>query len=103
MRHRTDGGQRFPAEPIAGHTHKILRAPNLRGGVPREGEQCVVAVHPAPVVADPQQEPAPLFDIYVDGRRAGIERVLDQFLHRRRRTLDHLAGGDLVSDGAGEH
>ena len=34
--------------------------------------------------------------------RAGIERVLDQFLHDARRTLDHLAGGDAVDDGLGE-
>ena len=32
----------------------------------------------------------------VDARRAGVDRVLDQFLHRRRRALDDLAGGDAV-------
>ena len=30
------------------------------------------------------------------GARAGVERVLDEFLDDRRRPLDHLAGGDAV-------
>ena len=30
--------------------------------------------------------------------RAGVERVLDQFLDRRRRPLDHFAGGDAVDE-----
>ena len=34
--------------------------------------------------------------------RAGVERVLDQFLHHARRALDHLAGGDAVDDGFGQ-
>ena len=32
-------------------------------------------------------------------RRAGVEAVLHQLLDRRRRPLDHLAGGDAVDDG----
>ena len=31
-------------------------------------------------------------------RGAGVERVLDQLLDRRRRPLDHLAGGDAVDE-----
>ena len=33
-----------------------------------------------------------------DLRRAGVDRVLDQLLHDRRRPLDHLAGGDAVDE-----
>ena len=44
--------------------------------------------------------PAAVLDRDVDRRRAGVERVLDQLLDDRRRTLDDLAGGDLVGDGA---
>ena len=36
------------------------------------------------------------FDGDVDAPRAGVERVLDQLLHRRSRPLDHFAGGDAV-------
>jgi hypothetical protein len=32
----------------------------------------------------------------LDPFRPGVERVLDQFLHRRGRPLDHFARGDAV-------
>ena len=35
---------------------------------------------------------------HVDAARAGVERVLDEFLDHARRPLDHLAGGDAVDD-----
>ena len=38
------------------------------------------------------------FDRHLDRARPGVERVLDQFLDRRRRPLDHLARGDAVDD-----
>ena len=38
----------------------------------------------------------------LDARRAGVERVLDQFLDHARRTLDDLAGGDLVDHRFGK-
>ena len=34
-----------------------------------------------------------------DAVRAGVDGVLDQLLHRARRTLDHLARGDAVDQG----
>ena len=34
-------------------------------------------------------------DVNGDCRCAGVDAVLDQFLDRRKRPLDHLAGGDL--------
>ena len=40
----------------------------------------------------------PACDRNVDPLRAGVERVLDQFLHRRGGPLDHLAGGDAVDE-----
>ena len=38
----------------------------------------------------------------VDACRAGIERILDQFLDDARRPLDHFAGGDAVDDAGFE-
>ena len=38
----------------------------------------------------------PACDGDIDPARAGVERVLDQFLDRRSGPLDHLAGGDPV-------
>ncbi len=38
----------------------------------------------------------------VDLAGAGVERVVDQFAHHRRRPLDHLAGGDLADQFVGQ-
>ena len=62
----------------------------------------IVARHPRSVIADANTLTAAVFDRHVDGRRAGVECVLDQLLHHRRRTLDDFTGRDLVGDGAGE-
>ena len=53
-------------------------------------------VHAAPVVDDADQPPAAGLDRDLDRLRAGVERVLDELLDRRRRPLDHLARGDAV-------
>ncbi len=37
-----------------------------------------------------------------DAGGAGVERVLDQFLHRGGGAFDHLAGGDAVDGVGGE-
>ena len=34
----------------------------------------------------------------VDGARAGVDRVFDELLHHRRRTLDDFAGRDLIHE-----
>ncbi len=38
--------------------------------------------------------------LHFDAERAGVQRILDQFLDRAGRPLHHLAGGDAV-DGFG--
>ena len=47
------------------------------------------------------RRPPPSVAISIRGR-AGIERVLDQFLDDARRPLDHLARGDAVDEGFGK-
>ena len=48
------------------------------------------------VVGDPDQPLAAVGIGDVDAPRAGVERVLDQLLHRRGRALHHLARRDAV-------
>ena len=60
------------------------------------------ARHALAVVGDADQPAAAAVGEHVDAARAGIERVLDQFLDHARRPLDHLAGGDAVDDGLGQ-
>ena len=59
-------------------------------------EQRIVAVHAAAVVrtAISLRPPAVTATSICDG--PGIERVLEQFLNDRGRTLDHFAGRDFV-------
>ena len=54
------------------------------------------------VVADADQRQPAAGGDDLDPRRTGVERVLDQFLDHARRTLDHLAGGDLVDHRFGK-
>jgi len=49
-----------------------------------------------PIIANPDRRGAAAVQIDFDPARAGIERVLDQFLDDGGRPLDDLAGRDLV-------
>ncbi len=68
-----------------------------------EGQKSIVAIHAVAVVGDANQLPAAGFNIHPNAIRAGIERILEQLLHHRRRAVDDLAGGDLVGDLIGEN
>ena len=65
-------------------------------------EEAVVAsyLHEVARVLAPQGLALLQFDTHVSG--PGVDRVLHQFLHHRRRALDHLTGGDLVDEFDGE-
>ena len=69
---------------------------DLAGGVTHECQGQLVGDDPGSVVADSNRRPAGAADLHRDPASVGVERVLDQLLHHRRRTLDHLAGGDGV-------
>ena len=45
----------------------------------------------------------PGFDVELDARCSGIERILQHLLYDRRGALDDLASGDLVGDVFGEN
>jgi hypothetical protein len=66
--------------------------------VPFEGQQGVVAHHAAAVISDLDKLFAAGFDLNLDSGRTGVERILQQLLHYRRRPLYHLAGGNLVGN-----
>ena len=63
-----------------------------------DAEREIRFVHAAPVVGDADEAPPARLDRDVDAPRAGVERVLDEFLDRRSRPLDHLARGDAVDE-----
>ena len=96
-RHRPDGGQRLAAK-AEGRDGEQVAVRELRGGMPLDREFQIPGAHAASVVDDPDQPAAARLDGDLDGAGAGIDRVLDQFLDGRRRTLDHLARSDAVDE-----
>ena len=97
-RHRRDRGQRFPAKSQRGDAQQILRLLEFRRGMPLEREHGIVAHHAASVVRDLNKLLPARLNRNLDAGRARVERVLEQFLYHRRRTLHHLAGGDFIGD-----
>ena len=94
-RDRGDRGQRLAAE-AEGHDGGQVAVGDFRGGVALDREREVGFVHAAPVVRHPDEAAPARLDRDLDRARPGVERVLDQLLHRRSRPLDHLARGDAI-------
>ena len=68
-----------------------------------DGEFGIVAIHAAAVVAHAHQPATTFLEVDVHRGGAGVERVLQQFLHHRRRAFNDLAGRDLIGDFARQH
>ena len=90
-------GSASPRKPKVAMRHEVAVG-DFRRRVPLDAEGEIGFVHAAPVVGD-ADEPAPAgLDRDLDPFRPGVERVLDQFLHRRGRPLDHFARSDAVDE-----
>ena len=70
--------------------------------MPGDREREILALDAAAVVSHANELDAATGEFDIDRPRPGVEAVLQQLLQRRRRTLDHLAGGDLVDQLIGE-
>jgi hypothetical protein len=99
---RSDGGQGLAPESQGGDVDQVV-VRQLGGGVTLDRQLQLPAVHAGAVVGHRDQGPAAvaqhrvhLAQHRVHLARAGVDGVLDQFLQDRGRTLDHLAGGDLI-------
>ena len=64
--------------------------------MPLKGQQGVIAVHAAAIVADADQLPPAGFDLDPNAGGPRVERIFEQFLHHRGGPVHHLARGDLV-------
>ena len=58
----------------------------------------IVGRHSRTVVAHANQFAPAIFERNLDDGGAGIDGILDELLHDRRRAFDDLAGGDLIGD-----
>ena len=101
-RHRGDARQRLAAEAERAHRLEVLDPRQLARRVPREREHQFVGRDAGSVVAHAAQCRTAALDLDLDGARARVEAVLDQFLDHGRRALDDLAGRDLVDQLLGE-
>jgi hypothetical protein len=69
----------------------------------RHGERQFPARNAATVVADPDELHAAAGELDADLARAGVDAVLDEFLERRRRSIDDFARGDLADEQIGQY
>ena len=99
---RSDRRQRLAAKSERRNAQQVVGVFDFRGGVALEGQHGIVAHHAASVVGDLDQLLAARLDLNANARGTGVQRVLQQLLHHRRGTLNHLAGGDLVGNSLGE-
>ncbi len=67
-----------------------------------QGQREFVLGDAGAVVGDPDAPHAALFELHVDGRRAGVHGVFEHFLEHRGGPFDDLAGGDLIDEVVGE-
>jgi hypothetical protein len=100
-RNRRDAGQRLAAKTQAGDAFEFVQAENLAGGMPGQRQRQFFRRDAAAVVGDPDQLDAAFLQIDANLGRTRIQTVFQQLLQRRRRPLDHLAGGDLRDQQVG--
>ena len=70
----------------------------FRGAVPLDRQDQLFRGHATAIVRDRDQMLAAFLHAHIDARGSGIDRVLDQFLDRRRRPLDDFARGNAVDE-----
>ena len=100
-RHRADRRQRLAAKAQRADAQQVLVV-ELRGGVAVHRDRKIGLGHAAAVVGDADPPPPAAVGEDVDPARAGVDRVLHQFLDHAGRPLHHFAGGDAVDDGFGQ-
>ena len=93
-----DGGDRLAAEAERGDALDVVHVADLRRGVALEGEQGVLAVHAAAVVAHGDERASAGGDVDIDARGTGVEGVFEKFFQDGRGALHDLACGDFVGD-----
>ena len=93
--------QRLAAEAVREDGREVVGAPDLARRVPLDGQPRVLRLHAFAVILDADLFLATELDVNDDALRAGVQRVLDQFLDDTGRSFDDLARGDLVRNVVG--
>ncbi len=96
LAHRRDGGQRLAAKAHRGHPFQIAERTDLAGGMALQRQRQLAGLDACTVVLDHDRAHATGRQPQIDLPCAGVECVVDQLAHHRRRPLDDLAGSDLA-------
>ena len=95
-------GQRLAAETQRHDGLEVIEACDLAGRVPGQCQRHFVTRDSGTVIADTDQLLTARHEIDLDRPRAGIQAVFDELLDDRRRSLNDLAGRDLVDEVSGK-
>ena len=100
---RGDRGQRLAPEAKARDAAEFAGAGDLAGGVALQAHDRILAPHADAVIDDADALSATPLHLDPDVGGGRVQRVFDQLLHDRRRTLDDLPRGDLVGHRVRQH
>ena len=99
---RGDGRERLAAKAHRRHAFQVGEGGDLARRVAAQGGRQLVGRNAVAVVFHDDAAHAAAGKPHDDGGGARVDRVVDQLAHHRRRPLDHLAGGDLAHQLAGQ-
>ena len=91
-------GKRLAAETEGVDRREIVARRHLARRVRGDRERELGLGDSPAIVGDAHEFGAAALDLDQDRARAGVDRVLDEFLHHARGAFDDLAGGDLVHE-----
>ena len=97
-----NAGQSLAAKAEGGDVFEIVDVLDFAGGVGGEGENEIVGMDAAAVVADADEFAATVFDVDVNVGRAGVDGVFDDFFDHGGGAFNDFAGGDLVNETVGQ-
>ena len=67
-----------------------------------QGQRELIGLNAAAVIIDRDTAHTAFLDAQLDALRTGIDRVFEQLLDHRGRSLDHFAGRDLADQMVGQ-
>ena len=99
---RSDRGQGLATKTHGGNRFKVVQIADLAGGVATQGQWHVSGLQTDAIVFH-ADETNPAFDqTHHHLGSTGVQSVVHQFTHHRRRSFDHFTGGNLADQFIGE-
>jgi hypothetical protein len=95
--HRGNGGQSLAAKAKRRNIGKIAIG-QFGGGMTIDSEDEIVCAHALAIIHHADETPPALLQCNIDTLCTGIERILDEFLDGRSRTLDNLARSNAINE-----